>query len=423
MRCLGIVGALFFLVPSVSAQTATINSDCALTLQGDVEGIQGIFIRFSESHLFTLDSRDIDGIGTVALHAPYLIGGSSVLLPNSVTLTGPRIGATEATTTSILFTGTYDDVVNTNIQVEIARSFHGEEIAFDPGPKANYANCAQIEPGIFAGSRSFSGILGGVASDEKYASIVDGAVTINGTFENLSGIEVRATRDGQIELETIEIGDVGSISVTTPFESGRTIVRDRVIVLGAAGRDNQLNIEQSRVKTAILYNGDDPEADLRVQYGSGAQAFQLPFGGEVGAADGGFLVEDGYVTLVGEFSRLSGIEVNSSSGNLMVDTSASGAVQTAPFDASSAILFDELDGRRITLGVDTVAGRIDGTGKLRTSIRYDGTPEEALSDLTLRVGIAGQGALALSPVPEPSGLSYLVLATCVLISTRRSRTD
>lgn len=409
-------------------QYATIDGNCAVTLVGDFPELRGVQARSTLPNQFSLDTREINGIGTVALTTPFLIGGSSGIGSNIIGLIGPEYDANDETPTSILYTGTYENADDGQLTFEVSTSKGTQPLAFVAGPAENYAQCAAIEPGIIVGARSFSGILGGVASDEQFASIVDGAVTINGTFERFSGIEVRAEQSGLISLQTIDIEGIGTVSLNTPFESGRTIVRDDVIVLGAVGSENQLEISQSQVKTAILYNGNDPAADLRVQFGRGAEVMQLPFGGETGSVDGNFVIEDGFVTLVGDFSRLSGIEVHSSSGNLFMDTAAGGGPLTAPFDAAAAILFDEFDGKRITLGVDTAGDRIDAQNTIRTSIRYDGTNEEALSDLSLTIGIAGLGAVPLSHadvvVPEPHNTHALALAGFVLLaSTSRRQRD
>lgn len=412
---------------SAQDQYATINSSCAVTLFGDYEQLRSIVATSTADGQFVQDSREIEGVGFVGLNSPFLIGGSVATANSFMALSGPGFDASGETETAILYTGSLTEAESgLGVQVMVGEDLTHTDIPFVVGEPANYAACADIQPNVVTQSPSFAGVLGGIAADEQYISIVDGMVTLNGTFEDFSAIEVTTT-GGALSQQTVELDGIGTVSLTTPFSGGQVIQKDNSITLGVLGADKALDIVQSQVKTAILYAGSDAEADLTVQVGRGATPISVPVGGVVGSADGSFLIDDeGFLTLTGDFTQLSGLQANSANGLLsLASQEVDGQLiqLTDPFDPSAAIAFDETDGNSIILGVDTAAHRIDSSGTLRTSIRYAGTNEQALQDLSLQIGIAGQGAVTLSyadaQVPEPSSRLLGMLGLVSLLALRR----
>lgn len=389
--------------PALAQERYATIRNCAVTLVGDYADLAGVSVQ-SKQGLLVQATAEVEGLGTIGLNTPFLINSLAAADPNQIALgagnSGGRINVIGETTTAILYRGSQDGA-SEDLSVEIGLSSgEPQPLAFVPGEPD--ASCAALRPASFSGS-NFSGLLGGIGADEQYATIEDGVVVLNGTFNGLGGIEARS-QAGRLSQRTVAIDGVGTVALTTPFPSGATPIRtSENVVIGILGADKRIDIEQSVVQTAILYSGSQEEAndDLIINVGLGDNSpSRLTVGGEVGSVDGTFDVNDGFLSLVGSFSRLSGIEATSRDGLLSLDPNVSD-----PFDAD-AIKVDGMDGRSVLLGVNTAAGRVDLAGITQTAIRYAGSDASALTDLTVRIGIAGQGAIAIShadaTVPEPS---------------------
>lgn len=259
------------------------------------------------------------------------------------------------------------------------------------------------------------------------AAVIDGVVTLQGTFNELGGIQVESAGEF-LSLETASgPGLPPDLPLRTPFPEDGLVVENGPgrIILGVLGSENQIDISGTTA-TAVLYSQSQSTAaagDMTVKVGGDCGPLTIPIGREVtatcgrrgwqignpdggGSGDGGdgnqnggdppgggnpdggnesnaFQLIDGEIHLVGDFQDLSGIEIISSDGGLSLGTIDLGFKAVDPFPEGIVVT----DTPNIsTIGTLGAQRAIDISGTTKTAILYSESLETAKSDLSILIG-------------------------------------
>lgn len=133
-------------------------------------------------------------------------------------------------------------------------------------------------------------------------------------------------------------------------------------------------------------------------------------------------INDGVVTLNGEFKQLAGIETVSAGGKLSlasVNIPNVGDIDlTAPFTGGTVVA---KEAGTVVLGVLGADKRIDIEGATATSIMYDGDNAAAQGDLTVNLGLGDAAPAAFPVVPEPATGLMAAFGLVGLLGLRRRR--
>ena len=109
--------------------------------------------------------------------------------------------------------------------------------------------------------------------------IVDGHIQINGTLNQLAGIEALSAA-GRLSLDYVDVPGVGRVDLKLPFPGTASVVDNKPtsVVLGVLGAENRIDIEGETL-TSIAYDGDNAlaKSDLTVNVGVGDGAPVLCF--------------------------------------------------------------------------------------------------------------------------------------------------
>ena len=85
-------------------------------------------------------------------------------------------------------------------------------------------------------------LYGQVVEGDRYYSIIDGALTLNGSYEQLQGVEA-LSQGGYLDLDTIELPGGDLINSTAPFADGVALpFTPQQVIIGVLGRDKRIDI-------------------------------------------------------------------------------------------------------------------------------------------------------------------------------------
>ena len=224
-------------------------------------------------------------------------------------------------------------------------------------------------------------------------SVVDGAVTLSGEFEQLAGINARSA-NGHLSLQDAD--SEGTFNSVTPFSvEGGVVITDKPAHVAIGMRSLRDRIDISGITTtAILYGASNEKAadgDLEIEIGFyGCNEVALPVGAEPISGEcntigqpldderphvggrvrgGSVLLEDGSITLLGTFETLTAIEAVSKENLLSLQAITHPGIPgglTAPFPQGSEV-YQNRPGN-VTIGVLGHQKGINIEGTTRTSI-------------------------------------------------------
>lgn len=225
--------------------------DGAITINGKFDGLRNIDAISLGGHL-SLESSEVDGVGTSIFNIPFnrandmMIYSSPERIQLGVVSEDHRISIDGETRTSILYTGSHELAYAGDLQVNLD---HAPTVTDGGGGNGNPSNFGP-----------------------EFVSVVDGYVSLTGTFNELAGLEVRSI-GGYLAIETIDVPGVGEVELKTPFPiSPATVLENspHVIVLGVLGAQNRISIEGT-TKTSIRFTGPSEIAlrDITVNVGLG----------------------------------------------------------------------------------------------------------------------------------------------------------
>lgn len=255
------------------------------------------------------------------------------------------------------------------------------------------------------------------------ATVSDGAVTLQGTFNQLAGIEAKSA-GSHLSLSRSQLGNHQS-----PIFGARAVVVQDLpnsSVVGVLGASNRVDLEGTN-RTSILYAATEEVAlagDLEInvaigncrplgldlgnpltatcvhqqwQDGTGNTGGGDTGGGDTGGGNEspGFKLIDGEIYLVGDFQDLGSVEISSANGNLSLGTVSAGVLDYAPF-TGRATLLEVPDG--LIIGALGASSRVDIQGETRTVLTYSDTVDVAKTDLAIQIGLGDGG-----PEPVPVG--------------------
>ena len=225
--------------------------DGVLTIQGKFDRVREIEATSQGGNL-ALDS--VDRNGAVAIFKKPFGAAEQVSIfssPNRVRLgvldTDDRVNIEGDTKTSILYSESLD-IAATDLSVRIDHL---------PIPEEN------PDPVDIPGDAA--------------VSVVDGHITLTGTFNQLAGIEALSKR-GYLSLETFDIPGGGQVLGVSPFLTASILSNTpNEVVFGVLGGENYIDISGA-TQTSILYNGpaDLFVDDVTINVGVGDVGITLP---------------------------------------------------------------------------------------------------------------------------------------------------
>lgn len=228
-------------------------------------------------------------------------------------------------------------------------------------------------------------VTGQVVEGDRYYTIEDSQIILNGTFEGLAGIEA-ISGGGFLSLDFVEIPGFGEFDLRSPFPATAVVVDNSAhsVVIGVLGSDNRIDFS-GRTATAIGYSASlqvAAEGDLTVNLGLGdlGPAELLPVGGQI-AGEYYASIVDGHLALhtSSPLNAVGGIYVESASSSLELGDAK------LPFAADAAVHLDTPNA--IKFGVENPSKRIRIAGQTITSIAYSGLEADAASDLRVELGL------------------------------------
>lgn len=212
--------------------------DGALVITGEFEGVHRINATSLGGHL-ALES--VERNGAVALFKKPFSQAKNMnisVTPERVTLsvldTDDRVNLAGRTVTSILYSEA-EDIAAVDLDVDI-----------------DYLRIPVDIPG------------------DGSVSLVDGHITLDGTFTGLVGIEA-TSEGGHLSLDSIELAPGLVLQRTQPFPNGIVVSNlPSNVTIGVLGAANRVDIEGT-TQTSIVYSGpaDDFFSDVTIQLGFG----------------------------------------------------------------------------------------------------------------------------------------------------------
>lgn len=380
--------------------------DGHITLDGEFRQISALEATSTGGYLGLAQEVIAEGV-TVPGKAPFTENGLVVSnRPSNVTIgvlgAQNRIDFEGTTRTSVQYSGPLD-TLSDDLTLNLAAGSCTEAVTIGMTTPVNW-NCVD-------------GRWEQTPWEAPSFRLIDGEIYLVGEFDGLSSIEV-TSETGNLDLGQVSTG----ILDLSPFDGQATAIQaDNSVILGALGRDSQINIE-GLTRTAIRYTEslEVARSDLSVNIGL-SDAVPRPL--EIGATaelERGATVEDGFVTLVGSFQGLAGIEAISLGGfAIFSELEEEGSKLFSVFD--SDIVANEAS--RIVVN----AGNSQSfEGLTPTGIFFTGTLEAfAAAGIQVNVGLGGQSPVALPnttpSVPEPHSSVLGALACAMLLALRRGR--